>query len=241
MANSIALFKQFVPLLDEVYKEASKTAVLDGRPELVQAGANANELVIPKMTMDGLADYSRNGGYVGGAMNLTNETVTCNFDRGRMFVVDHMDNADTAGVAFGMLAGEFIRTKVVPELDAFRFATYAGAAGVGSGSGTLNDGAAVVAALREAINAMDADEVPMEDRVLFITSGLLGKVEDQDTTKSGKCCAASPTWWRCHKPASIRPFTRTAARWYRRAARRPATRRRAATPRMKAARTLTLW
>ena len=32
MANSIALFKQFVPLLDEVYKEASKTAVLDGRP-----------------------------------------------------------------------------------------------------------------------------------------------------------------------------------------------------------------
>ena len=27
MANSIALFKQFVPLLDEVYKEASKTAV----------------------------------------------------------------------------------------------------------------------------------------------------------------------------------------------------------------------
>ena len=65
MANSIALFKQFVPLLDEVYKEASKTAVLDGRPELVQAGANANELVIPKMTMDGLADYSRNGGYVG--------------------------------------------------------------------------------------------------------------------------------------------------------------------------------
>ena len=172
MTNSITLFKQFVPLLDEVYKEASKTAVLDGRPELVQAGANANELVIPKMTMDGLADYSRNGGYVGGGMSLTNETVTCNFDRGRMFVVDHMDNADTAGVAFGMLAGEFIRTKVVPELDAFRVATYAGAAGIGSGSGTLNDGAAVVAALRAAINAMDADEVPMEDRVLFITSSL---------------------------------------------------------------------
>ena len=31
MANSIALFKQFVPLLDEVYKEASKTAVLEDR------------------------------------------------------------------------------------------------------------------------------------------------------------------------------------------------------------------
>ena len=161
MANAIELAKSYVPKLDEVYKLASLTAMLDGASDLARQGANANELIIPMMTMDGLADYSRNGGYVGGAMNLTNETVTCNFDRGRMFVVDHMDNADTAGVAFGMLAGEFIRTKVVPELDAFRFATYAGAAGVGSGSGTLNDGAAVVAALREAINAMDADEVPM--------------------------------------------------------------------------------
>ena len=38
MANSIALFKQYVPLLDEVYKEASKTAVLDGNPELALGG-----------------------------------------------------------------------------------------------------------------------------------------------------------------------------------------------------------
>ena len=53
------------------------------------------------------------------------------------------------------------------------------------GSGTLNDGAAVVAALRAAINAMDADEVPMEDRVLFITSSLLGMVEDLDHLRRG--------------------------------------------------------
>ena len=184
MANVISLAQQFVPLLDEKYQMESLTSDLDGAADLARQGANANELIIPIMTMQGLDDYSRNSGYVSGDVTLTNETVTCNFDRGRMFVVDHMDNADTAGVAFGMLAGEFIRTKVVPELDAFRFATYAGAAGIGSGSGTLNDGAAVVAALRAAINAMDADEVPMEDRVLFITSSLLGMVEDLDTTKS---------------------------------------------------------
>lgn len=184
MANSMTLFKQYVPLLDEVYKEVSKTAVLDGNPELVQAGANANELVIPKMTMDGLGDYSRNSGYVSGDVTLTNETVTCNFDRGRMFTVDHMDNAESAGVAFGLLAGEFIRTRVVPELDAFRFATYAGATGVSSASGTLSDGAAVITALRAATNQMDEDEVPMEDRVLFITPTLLGMVQDLDTTKS---------------------------------------------------------
>ena len=48
----------------------------------------------------------------------------CNFDRGRMFTVDNMDNAETAGLAFGRLASEFIRTKVAPEVDAFRFASY---------------------------------------------------------------------------------------------------------------------
>lgn len=184
MANAITLFEQYVPLLDEVYKEVSKTAVLDGNAELIRAGANANELIIPKMSLDGLADYSRNSGYVGGDVTLTNETVTCNFDRGRMFTVDHMDNAESAGVAFGLLAGEFIRTKVAPELDAFRFATYAGTTGVSTASGTLADGAAVVTALRTATNAMDEDEVPMEDRILFITPTLLGMVQDLDTTKS---------------------------------------------------------
>ena len=120
MANAITLFKQYVTLLDEVYKAAALTSVLDGAPELAKQGANVNELIIPKISMDGLANYSRNGGYVSGDVTLTNETVTCNFDRGRMFTVDNLDNAESAGIAFGRLASEFIRTKVVPELDAFR-------------------------------------------------------------------------------------------------------------------------
>lgn len=191
MANSIALFKQYVPLLDEVYKEASKTAVLDGNPELARAGANANELIIPMLDMQGLGDYSRNDGYVSGDVTLTNQTVPCNFDRGRMFMVDNMDNAESAGLAFGMLAGEFIRTKVVPELDAFRFATYAGKTGISkvSTGATLANGGDVITALRAGTNQMDEDEVPMEGRFLFITPTLLGMVQDLDTTKSREVLA----------------------------------------------------
>ena len=55
MANAITLAKQFVPILDEVYKTASLTAKLDGAADLVRAGANANELLIPKLSMQGLA------------------------------------------------------------------------------------------------------------------------------------------------------------------------------------------
>lgn len=100
MENAITLFKQYTSLLDEVYKQAALTSVLDGASDLAKQGANANELVIPKMSMDGLASYSRNGGYVGGDVTMTNETVACNFDRGRMFSIDNLDNAETAGVAF---------------------------------------------------------------------------------------------------------------------------------------------
>lgn len=57
MANAITLFKKYIDLLDEVYKNASVTANLDGDNSLVRAGANANEIIIPKISMDGLADY----------------------------------------------------------------------------------------------------------------------------------------------------------------------------------------
>ena len=184
MANNIELFKQYTTLLDETLKQGALTSDLDGASELVKQGANANELVIQKMDMDGLADYDKVNGYANGDVNLTNETVACNFDRARMFSVDSMDDAETAGIAFGKLAGEFIRTKVVPELDAFRLSAYASAEGVGSASADLSTGANVVTALRTATTTMDEAEVPTEDRILYITPTLKGLVDDLDTTKS---------------------------------------------------------
>ena len=184
MANSIQLAKVYTNLLDEVYKQSALTAVLESDASLARQGANANEIVIPKLSMSGLADYKRNSGYVNGDVTLNWETVQFNYERGRMFQVDDMDNEETQNIAFGRLAGEFIRTKVVPELDAFRFATYAAVTGAGTATGTLATGEAVIAALRTAISAMDEAEVPMEDRHLFITPTLLGLVEDLDTSKS---------------------------------------------------------
>ena len=184
MANLIELAKSYVPMLDEVYKLASCTSDLDGAPELARQGANANELIIPMLEMDGLADYDRNGGYVDGDVKMENRTVQCNFDRGRMFTVDTMDNAETAGLAFGRLAAEFIRTKVVPELDAFRFACYAGKPGTSSAEGTLASGADVIAAISAAVTEMDENEVPSDQRHLRITSTLLRAIKDMDSYKS---------------------------------------------------------
>ena len=184
MPNTIQLAQVYTNLLDEVYQNSSLTAVLESDATLSRAGANANEIVIPKLSMDGLADYDRNSGYTNGNVDLSWETVKFNYERGRSFQVDNMDNEETQNIAFGRLAGEFIRTKVVPELDAFRFSTYAGISNVGTATGSLATGEAVIGALRTATSEMDEAEVPMEDRHLFITPTLLGLVQDLDTTKS---------------------------------------------------------
>lgn len=185
MANNITLFQKWVELLDEVYQQSSLTSVFDGNNSLVRMGANANEIIIPKISMDGLADYSRRDGYVSGDVTLTNETVTFNYDRSRRFTVDAMDNEETAGIAFGRLASEFIRTKVVPELDAFRIATYAGTSGISTASAaSFGTGTDVLEGLITAQNTMDENEIPYEGRTLLITPSLYNMVQNVDTTKS---------------------------------------------------------
>ena len=190
MANNIALAKKYVDLLDEVYRVNALTSILDSDMSLSRAGANTNEIVIPKISMDGLADYSRNSGYVSGDVALSWETVKFNYERGRMFTVDVMDDEETQNVAFGRLAGEFMRNKVVPEIDAFRFAQYAGTAGISTTAGAdLADGSAVLSAITAGMSKMDEDEVPQEGRILFITPTLARLVEALDTNKSREVLA----------------------------------------------------
>lgn len=185
MANTITRFKNYVPMLDEVYKLASLSSVLDGPADMMREGASAEEIVVPVLSTQGLANYNRGTGYSAGDVTLTHETYKCEYNRGRIFTVDAVDNMETAGVAFGRLAGEFIRTQVAPEIDAYRFSQYALKNGIGAATpADLTSGADVVAALRAGTDAMDNGEVPMTERYLFITPALYGLVEDLDTTKS---------------------------------------------------------
>ena len=185
MANSITKFKAYIDKLDTVYQQASATSILDADADTVRVGAKAGEFLIPKMSMDGLADYSRSSGYVKGDVTITYETKSCNYDRGRKFSVDAMDNEETAGIAFGKLASEFIRTKVVPEMDAFRFAKYASATGILSAAeATPTVGTAVLTALQTAVNAQDEAEISVDGKILYITPTLLTLAKNVDTTKS---------------------------------------------------------
>lgn len=184
MANNLTLFKKYTPILDEVYQAAGLTAKLDGAATDFKAGNNANEVIVQKISMQGLSKYDRNKGYTLGSVTLSPETVKYNYERGRMFVVDTMDNEETAGLAFGRLAGEFIRTKVAPEIDAVRFAKYAGVSGIMNPSPADLTGNAWYQALSQAMQDMTDAEVPLTDRHLFITAFGKGSIDDMDLTKS---------------------------------------------------------
>lgn len=161
--------------------------MLDGPNDLAQEGANANEILIPKMSMNGLADYDKQTGYALGDVTLDYETKKCDYDRGRMFTVDAMDNIESAGIAFGRLSGEFLRTQVVPELDTWRLAKYAGyASGNNVATGAIADGKAGIAAIRAGKTAIKNAEAKTETCCLFISTTLKGMIDDLDTTASKK-------------------------------------------------------
>lgn len=178
MANNIALAEKFVPLLDEVYKAASKSSILDTPAEQLQF-INANTVNRFKIAMTGLGDYDRNGGFVQGSVTGSWEAMTLSQDRGTSFNVDAMDNEETLGMAFGKLSGEFIRTQVAPEIDAYTFANIAGTSGISTGTAAdIVVGTTDVAALLNAAQlTLNENEVPREGRILFISETAYGALK----------------------------------------------------------------
>lgn len=166
MSNNISLHKVYLKSLDEIYKQKCLTSVLD--TEEIDSTREAKTFTVDKLEMDGLSDYSRANGYSNGDVTLTQEEKSPNYDRGKKFSVDEMDDVESGYIAFGKLSGEFERTKVVPEIDAFRFAKYAIKAGNGA-YGTISSGSDAVSAVETAEATLANKEVPLDNTFIFMT------------------------------------------------------------------------
>ena len=181
MANNIAAIKNYTDVLDKVYQKASVSGCLTSGGRMVRAGRNAKEIMIPKISVSGLGDYTRNVGYKTGSISFDYETKTFNYDRGIKLLADVMD-VEEAGVldCFVAAGSELMRTQVAPEADAFTFAEIAGHAGVDTESKSYADAEAadILRDLRAVTNDMDELEVSEGGRVLFITPTLKGVLDD---------------------------------------------------------------
>ena len=91
------------------------------------------------MEFAGLTDYNREGGFENGAVTVSNTSYTMTMDRARSLQIDRED-MDETGIAnlAGQIMGEYVRTKVVPEMDAYTLSKLAGIAVSKSNSKALD-------------------------------------------------------------------------------------------------------
>ena len=125
MPNVLEYSKIFQPSLDKQVVQESTTGWMEANANLVRYNGG-NEVKLPNILMDGLADYDRANGFVGGDVTLEWKTYALTQDRGRTFSIDAMDVDETNFVVTaGTVMGEFQRTMVVPEIDAYRYSKLA--------------------------------------------------------------------------------------------------------------------
>lgn len=181
MANSIEFAMNYTGILDEVYQRAAVSNCLNSGGNMVRAGRNAKEILIPKVEVTGLGDYTRNVGYKTGSITWTYETHTFSYDRAIRLFADVMD-VEEAGIidCFVQAGAELQRTQVAPEGDAYTFSEIASTEGVTTKTEDLSSATAeqLLASLRTVTSAMDEKQVSTGSRYLFITPTLNGVIQD---------------------------------------------------------------
>ena len=168
VSNSVTLAQKYIPRLDEVYKRESLSAILDtSNAEWV----GADTIKIYKFSTVGMATYDRGGGFVAGDSTGAWETFQLTVDRGRSFLLDYLDDEESMAMLVASQLSQTERTQVIPEIDAYTFATLAGKTGILSATpATIVAGTTDVPNLIDTAEAaMDNEEVPYEGRILFVS------------------------------------------------------------------------
>ena len=120
MANNFSSYaEKFSPELDKMIVQESKTGFLADNVFKAKF-IGAKTVQIPEVDMVGLGNYDRATGYSKGDVNLQYKDYTLTQERSRQLYLDAQD-ADESGVPdlAGKLVGEFTRTQVIPEIDAY--------------------------------------------------------------------------------------------------------------------------
>ena len=180
MANSIALVEEFTDMVDELILKGPITADLTiptGKLKFI----DAKTVHFPKITTDGLGNYTRGGTIVKGDVDVTYEAKTLTIDRARSLMVDSQDEVETLGVAFGEAGRTFINTKVIPEMDAIRFSKISAVTPSGQKVAADLTDLTIVAALNTAILALDEQEVPEEERIIYASNTFVSLLETLST------------------------------------------------------------
>lgn len=168
--------------LDKKVMAGTKTADLNMNQDLLGKMSNTGSIEVATIEMDGLAKHTRNSGYVPGNVTLNWETIKLEYERSREFYVDATDDEETDAVLSANLMAEFVRTKVVPEVDAVRFGRLAKMAGTKVNAALTAD--TVVAAVRAAETKLEDMGVDLNDCVMYCSAAVRNLLRDDQAWRA---------------------------------------------------------
>lgn len=117
--NSLETAKKYTDALDKAIVQKAVTGFFADNVFKAKF-AGAKTVIMPDISFVGLADYNRDSGFSLAGTTIGNTSYTLTKDRGRKLQIDRED-MDETGVAnlAGQVLGEYVRTQVVPEMDAY--------------------------------------------------------------------------------------------------------------------------
>ena len=171
MARELAT--KYAPYVDEIFSQESKKSLLTNNDFDFDG---AGTVKIYKVSTADMNDYGRNGAAEGNwsrygkvaDLDATTETMTLSKDRSFTFVIDKLDENETARQLSGATAlARQVRNVVVPEVDTHVYTK------VAAGAGTVLEAELTSTNIYEQIllasKTLDDELVPEEGRVLVVT------------------------------------------------------------------------
>ena len=168
-------------ILDEKFKVESKSDIAVNQD---YDFVGAKTVKIQSVNTVELSNYTRSGSNRYGTPNELDNAIqemTMSQDKSFTFTIDKMNEDETNGALnAGKALNRQIRERVIPAVDAYRFGVMAKKAGHIEKSVTLS-ASNVYGAIVDATTYLDDREVPMDGRILVVTSatyGLMKKSKD---------------------------------------------------------------
>lgn len=171
--NNLPEVQKFTGELDKMYVQKAVTGFFADNV-LRAKFVGAKTVVIPDLDFYGLVDYDRDNGFNRAAMTVAHTPFTMGQDRARSIQIDRED-LDETGIAnlAGQVLGEYVRTQVVPETDAYVLSKLAS---IAAGTLVYPEGQEGL----EAVRGEDAHTVAWNAAKPFaVFSDLIASVQDE--------------------------------------------------------------
>lgn len=204
MPNVVEVAGKYLPkAIDRAFVTESKSAIFDNGSKFIDLNfKEVGYVKVARILLDGLSDYYRaNGsltgenrsnqplkdGYHIGNTKIIWDIYKLDYDRGKQFQIDYLDNEETMGQLIANVGDQFAREKVIPEKDTVVFSTIASKARASLGNLVTGKTIAenkIISEFNSAYEWLTEHEVPSEEQVIFVNPNVMTLIQStQEVTK----------------------------------------------------------